>query len=58
VSIERGRVAGSPLIDDMRQAADIIERLNRLHGYRDPQTGEWSPKQLRAEAAYLEKPIA
>lgn len=58
MSIERGRVAGSPLTDDMRQAADIIERLNRLHGYRDPQTGEWSPKQLRAEAAYLEKPIA
>ena len=57
MSIERGRVAGSPLTDDMRQAADIIERLNRLHGYTEPQTGEWSPKQLRKEAEYLDRPL-
>ena len=46
------------LTDEIRQAADIIERLNRLHGYTDPQTSEWSPKQLRKEADYLDKPVA
>lgn len=46
------------LTDEIRQAADIIERLNRLYGYIDAQTGEWSPKQLRKEADYLDKPVA
>ena len=46
------------LSDEIRQAADIIEKLGRLNNYTRPETAEWSPKQLRAEAAYLEKPIA
>ena len=45
------------LSDEIRQAADIIEKLCRLHGYTNPETGEWSAKQLRAEAAYLEQPL-
>jgi hypothetical protein len=44
--------------DELRQAADIIEKLGRLHNYTRPETGEWSARQLRAEADYLEKPIA
>lgn len=46
------------LTDEIRQAADAVEKLCRLHGYTNPETGEWSAKQLRAEAAHLEKPIA
>ena len=43
------------ITDELRQAADIIERLGRLHGYRNPETGEWSARQLRSEADYLDK---
>ena len=46
------------LTDEIRQAADIIEKLGRLHNYTRPETAEWSPKQLRAEADYLDKPVA
>ncbi len=46
------------LSDELRQAADIIEKIARLHNYTQPETGQWSARQLRAEADYLEKPIA
>lgn len=45
------------LTEELRQAADIIEKMGRLHGYQKPETGEWSAKQLRAEADYLDKPV-
>ena len=45
------------LSDELRQTADAVEKLCRLHGYTNPETGEWSAKQLRAEAAYLEQPL-
>ena len=46
------------ITDEIRQAADIIETLCRLHGYSSPETGEWSARQLRTEADYLDKPVA
>jgi len=46
------------LSEELRQAADIIEKIGRLNNYTRPETAEWSAKQLRAEADYLEKPIA
>ena len=46
------------ITDEIRQAADIIEKLCRLHGYSSPETGEWSARQLRTEADYLDKPVA
>ena len=46
------------LSEELRQAADIIEKIGRLNNYTRPETAEWSAKQLRAEANYLEKPIA
>ena len=45
------------LSDELRQTADSVDKLCRLHGYTNPETGEWSAKQLRAEAAYLEQPL-
>jgi hypothetical protein len=45
------------ITDELRQAADIIEKIGRLHNYTRPETAEWSPKQLRAEADYLDKPV-
>jgi hypothetical protein len=45
------------LTDAMRQAAETLEKLNRLHGYLNPKRGEWSPDQLRKEADYLDKPV-
>ena len=45
------------LTDELRQAADIIEKLGRLHGYTTPEAGEWSARQLRKEADYLDKAI-
>ena len=45
------------LTDEMRLAADIIEKYGRLCAYTDPKTAEWSPRQLRAEADYLDKPV-
>ena len=45
------------LTDEIRQAADIIEKLGRLCAYKNPATAEWSPRQLRKEADYLDKPV-
>lgn len=42
--------------DEVRQAADVIQKLGHLNNYTRPETAEWSPRQLRAEADYLEKP--
>jgi len=44
------------LTDEMRRAADLLEKLNRLYAV-DPITGEWSPRLLRAEADHLDRPI-
>ena len=46
------------LSDELRQTADQLEKFSRLWGWKDPASGEWSAKQLRYEANYLEKPIA
>jgi hypothetical protein len=46
------------ITDELRLAADIIEKIGRLHNYSRPETAEWSPRQLRAEADYLDKPVA
>ena len=46
------------LSDELRQTADSLEKIGRLNNYTRPETAEWSAKQLRAEADYLEKPIA
>ena len=45
------------ITEEIRLAAQIIEKLGRLHNYTRPETAEWSPKQLRAEADYLDKPV-
>jgi len=45
------------LSDDLRRTADSLEKLSRLHNYPRPETGEWSARQLRAEADYLDKPV-
>jgi hypothetical protein len=46
------------ITDEMRLAADILEKVSRLYDWKDPERGEWSARQLRAEADHLEKPIA
>jgi hypothetical protein len=45
------------ITDELRLAADTIEKIGRLHNYTRPETAEWSAKQLRAEANYLDKPV-
>ena len=46
------------LTDEMRQAADILEKVSRLYDWKDPARGEWSARQLRCEADYLDRPVA
>ena len=46
------------LTDEMRQAADILEKVSRLYDWKDPARGEWSARQLRREADYLDRPVA
>jgi hypothetical protein len=55
VSGATGDYAGLP--DLMRQAADTLAHLNRLYGIPSPEYGDWTPDQLRVEAAVLERPI-
>lgn len=43
--------------DQMRVAAALLEKFNRLYAVNDPELGEWSPKLLRAESDYLARPI-
>jgi hypothetical protein len=43
--------------DEMREAADQLEKFSRLYGWKDPASGEWSAKQLRYEANYLDKSV-
>jgi hypothetical protein len=38
------------LAQRMRAAADILEELSALYGYRHPDETDWSAKELRAEA--------
>ena len=45
------------LTDEMRLAADIIEKVSRIYDWKDPERGEWSAAQLRKEADYLDGPI-
>lgn len=45
------------LTDQMRTAAALLEKLNRLYAIEDPTTGEWSPTLLRDEADRLDRPI-
>jgi hypothetical protein len=46
------------ITDELRQAADTLEKIGRLNNYTRPETAEWSAKQLRKEANYLDKPIS
>jgi DNA-binding Xre family transcriptional regulator len=46
------------ITDEMRQAADILEKVSRLYDWKDPARGEWSARQLRYEADYLDRPVA
>jgi hypothetical protein len=46
------------ITDEMRLAADILEKVSRLYDWKDPERGEWSARQLRTEANYLDKPVA
>jgi hypothetical protein len=46
------------ITDEMRLAADILEKVSRLYDWKNPERGEWSARQLRTEANYLDKPIA
>lgn len=46
------------ITDEMRQAADILEKVSRLYDWKDPARGEWSARQLRREADYLDRPVA
>lgn len=41
------------LTAEMRSAADLLERLNRLYAV-DPNASYWSPQLLRKEADYLD----
>lgn len=43
--------------DEMREVADQLEKFSRLYGWKDPACGEWSAKQLRHEANYLDKQV-
>ena len=43
--------------EEMRMVADQVEKFSRLYGWKDPASGEWSAKQLRKEANYLDKPV-
>jgi len=44
----------NPTPAEMREAADTLEHINRLYGFRPDYAG-WSPKGLRAEADHLDK---
>ena len=46
------------LTGDLRAAADLIERICKEYGYSSPERGEWSAKQLRYEADYLDRAAA
>lgn len=53
-------VAGSGyegLSDEMRRAADTLERLNRLYAIGNTVLGQWSPQLLRSEADQLDRSI-
>ncbi len=39
--------------DEMRSAADLLEKFNRLYAVDNAATGEWSPQLLREQADYL-----
>lgn len=39
--------------EEMRQAADLLEKFNRLYAVDNTATGEWSPQLLREQADYL-----
>jgi hypothetical protein len=41
------------LIASMRATAELLEHFNALYMY-GVQEGQWSPKELRYQAAYLE----
>lgn len=43
--------------EEMRMVADQLENISRLYGWKDPASGEWSAKQLRYEANYLDKSV-
>jgi len=45
------------ITDEMREVADQLEKFSRLYGWKDPDRGEWSAKQLRYEANYLDKQV-
>ena len=52
------KIPPAKLTDEMRQAADILEKVSRLYDWKDPARGEWSARQLRREADYLDRPVA
>ena len=54
MSEHTGDYAG--LTDEMRRAADLLDRLNGL--YACTPNCEWSPSLLRTEAEHLDRPIS
>ena len=46
------------ITEEMRLAAQILEKVSRLYDWKDPERGEWSARQLRYEADYLDRPVA
>lgn len=36
-------------VDEVRRAADTLEKMSRLYEYVDPNLGEWSASDLRSE---------
>lgn len=45
------------LADEMRRAADTLEKVARLYGSRNPATSTWTARRLRYEADILDRPI-
>ena len=51
--MEAGPVKHDEMVASMRAVAAILEEFNALYLY-GVQEGQWSPKELRYQAAYLE----
>lgn len=45
----------SNLPQRMRDAADVLDEVSSLYGYKEPQHAEWSAHALRGEARTLEQ---
>lgn len=45
------------LTDEMRTAADVLQKCSRLFGSRQPDTMAWTARRLRYEADVLDRPL-